>query len=90
MNKPARLQEQLQQLAESSNNNDQIHAINHCTLLILLLRKGLVTEEELAEARVKATHIVDQEWTRKLEEGERKQRDEILREFTKRYTKKPK
>ena len=57
--------------ASEINQANQAHAVNHITLLSLLLDKGIVTADEVAAAQIKATHIVEQEWARKKEEAAR-------------------
>ncbi len=63
--------------AEHVNQSNQAHAVNHLTLLLLLVEKGIVTNEEVEVARAKAVQFVDQEWAKK--------RDEQEQEFDKQY-----
>ena len=58
--------------AEHVNQSNQVHAINHLTIMLVLVEKGLVTAEEVEAARTRATQFVDQEWARKREESEKK------------------
>lgn len=57
--------------SEDINRSNQAHAINAIAIMIVMVDKGLVTDEELMAARVKATQYVDQEWARKREESEK-------------------
>jgi hypothetical protein len=56
---------------------NQQHAINFLALAILLVEKGVITDAEFVEARLRATHCVEQEWAAK--------RDEARREFAEEY-----
>ncbi len=53
------------------NESNQTHCVNYITIMIALLEKGIVSEEDLEKARIKATHIVDQEWAKKQEEAQK-------------------
>jgi hypothetical protein len=57
--------------AETFNQSNQAHAVNYLTLVQLLIQKRIVSADEIADARIKATHFVEQEWARKREEQER-------------------
>jgi hypothetical protein len=54
--------------AETFNQSNQAHAVNYLTLVQLLIQKRIVSADEIADARIKATHFVEQEWARKREE----------------------
>lgn len=49
------------------NEANQAHAINHLALAMLLIEKGIITDDELDKARTQATHIVEQAWAEKRE-----------------------
>lgn len=55
----------LRDTASEINQSNQAHAVNHLTLFLLLIEKGIITNEEAEQARIQATHIVEQEWARK-------------------------
>lgn len=55
--------------AEHVNAGNQAHEINSLALATVLVDKGIITIDELAKARVQATHVVEQAWARKKEEA---------------------
>jgi len=44
--------------------SNQGHWINYTATLLCLLDKGIITEEEYMQNRIKATHVLDEEVTR--------------------------
>lgn len=52
--------------AEHINDSNVCHAINHMTLVLALVEKGVLSCEDLERARSKATHCVDQAWAEKM------------------------
>ena len=55
--------------ASEVNQSNQAHAVNYLTLTLLLIEKGIITDDEIERARTQATHFVEQEWARKKEEA---------------------
>jgi len=55
--------------ATEVNEANQAHTAHNLMLVFVLLEKGIVTEEELESARVRAVQFVEQEWARKREES---------------------
>ncbi len=51
------------------NQANMAHATNHLTLLIALVEKGILSDDEIESARIQATHFVEQEWAKKREEA---------------------
>ena len=62
------------ELAASANDASAAHATNHATLLVALLQKGIVTDEELTAARPRAVAIVDQMFA---ESRDRKKQEDL-------------
>jgi hypothetical protein len=62
------------ELAASTNDASAAHATNHATLLVALLQKGIVTDEELTAARPRAVAIVDQMFA---ESRDRKKQEDL-------------
>lgn len=56
---------------ECLNQSNQAHAINYLTLAIILIEKGIISEDEIEKTRVQATHLVEQEWARKREDADK-------------------
>ncbi len=51
--------------AENFNQSNQAHAVNWLALAIVLVEKGILSVDEFEKARVKATHLVEQEFAKK-------------------------
>lgn len=47
---------------------NQYHIANHIALYSLLIKKGVITQDEFDRERIKATQAIDQEWARKIEQ----------------------
>ncbi len=45
------------------NEVNKAHVINNMAIALLLIEKGIITDDELDKARNQATHIIDQIWT---------------------------
>ena len=58
----------MQTFVDQINEANQAHAVNHATLMIVLMEKGIVSASELDAARAKATSLVDQEWAKRRDE----------------------
>ena len=52
-------------IVEALNESNRFHLVEYGALIMLLLEKGVFSQEELNNARVQATVIVDQESARK-------------------------
>lgn len=46
----------------------KVHSVNYATVILLLVEKGIVSDEEVVRARIQATHAVDQILAQKQEE----------------------
>ncbi len=57
------------------DESNKAHVINNMAIVLLLIEKGIITNDELDKARTKATHIIDQVWAAKQEQA-RKEFDE--------------
>lgn len=55
----------LQQVRESHIH----HATNYIALVLLLVEKGVITDDELGKARTRATHMIDQVVAEQREEA---------------------
>jgi len=55
-------------ISETINESNKAHLINLMTLQIVLLRKGIVTAEELDAVRNLAISTVDQAWQERLDD----------------------
>ena len=51
------------------NADNQRHAIAYGALLMVLIDKGVITDEEYGQAVIKATQIMDQEFAQKRDEA---------------------
>lgn len=47
------------------------HATNYLALALLLIEKGIITDDDLDRARTQATHIIDQVVAQKQEEAQK-------------------
>lgn len=56
-------------MAHDLNDSNKAHVINNMAVALLLIEKGIITDDELDKARQKATHIIDQIWTAKQDEA---------------------
>jgi hypothetical protein len=57
-------------LAEQSlNESNQNHAVAYGAILIALLDKGVITQDEYDRAYILAQHIISQEFAKKREEA---------------------
>ena len=57
--------------AETVDQSNQAHVTNYLAIAFVLLEKGLITNEELDNARTKSVHFVEQEWARKKEAAQK-------------------
>ena len=53
------------------NESNKAHAIFSATIVIALVEKGIITDDELEAARMKATHLIDQLFAAKREDAEK-------------------
>jgi hypothetical protein len=54
------------------NNSSRAHAENYMGILIALVNKGILSYEEFEKGKLQATHIVEQEFTRRQDEANQK------------------
>ena len=71
----------LKPVISAINDIHQGHSVNHMTLTILLLKKGLIDQDELDAARAQATHMVEQEWASRRDELTKKLGREAFKTF---------
>lgn len=59
----------LSSLGEKFNEANEAHAANYSAIALLLIDKGIITQEEFDHARLVTTHIAEQEFARKRDEA---------------------
>lgn len=55
--------------SEQVNQSNQAHAVNYLALALVLIDKGIMSYDDIRDAVVRATHLVEQEWAMKKEEA---------------------
>ena len=53
------------------NDSNKTHATNYGAILIALMDKGIITEEEYDRAYIRAQHIISQEFARKRDDAQK-------------------
>ena len=65
------------QLLDQSNKG---HIINSTALFLALVDKGIITNEEISNYKMLATHAIDQEWTKRVDQEDAKAK-EVLKKI---------
>ncbi len=62
--------------SESLDKSNKEHIINVIALLLLLVEKGIITDDEFCKMRIRAISVVDQIWQKQVEEKRKQLKEE--------------